>query len=71
MITLILNYITSVTNDTLTITTTTTFCSGLLLPLIYFTNPLPSTITQELKQLTEENNKYNPQIGIITNISKG
>jgi hypothetical protein len=28
---------------------TTTLCSGLVLPLIYFTNPLTITITQDLK----------------------
>jgi hypothetical protein len=69
MTTLILTTITEI------IPFSSTLCSGLVLPLIYFTNPLPSIITQELNQLhldaTENNNKYNPQLELITNLSKG
>jgi hypothetical protein len=58
---------------------TTTLCSGLVLPLIYFTNPLTSTITEDLKQMslleTEKNNNHNSiildQTGLITSLAKG
>jgi hypothetical protein len=58
---------------------TTILCSGLVLPLIYFTNPLTSTITEDLKQSslreTEGNNNNNSIIldktGLVFNLSKG
>jgi hypothetical protein len=56
---------------------TTTLCSGLVLPLIYFTNPLTITITQDLKQITLRETEANnnsiilDQTGLITSLSKG
>ena len=66
MINLLLNYIFTEIN-----TLTSTLCSGLVLPLIYFTNPLSTTLTEQLKQVTVEDNKYNPQISLLSNLSKG
>jgi hypothetical protein len=66
MINLLLNYIFTEIN-----TLTSTLCSGLVLPLIYFSNPLNSTLTDQLKQVTVEDNKYNPQISLLSNLSKG
>jgi hypothetical protein len=65
MITLILNYF----NETYTLTST--LCCGIALPIIYFSNPLQSTLTQNLKQLSEDNYKYDPNQGMLFNISKG
>jgi hypothetical protein len=65
MITLILNYF----NETYTLTST--LCCGIALPIIYFSNPLQSTLTQDLKQLSEDNYKYDPNQGMLFNISKG
>jgi hypothetical protein len=56
---------------------TTTLCSGLVLPLIYFTNPLTIIITQDLKQITLRETEANnnsiilDQTGLITSLSKG
>jgi hypothetical protein len=56
---------------------TTSLCHGLVLPLIYFTNPLSSSIVKELEDVkinqTPNNNSYLAgEIGfnIITNLSK-
>lgn len=65
MITLTINYI----NETYSLTTI--YCSGLVLPIIYFTNPLQTTLNQDVKQLTDENYKYDPNQGMLFNISKG
>lgn len=65
MITLMLNYF----NETYTLTST--LCCGIALPIIYFSNPLQSTLTQDLKQLSEDNYKYDPNQGMLFNISKG
>jgi hypothetical protein len=64
MINLLLNYIFTEIN-------TLTLCCGLVWPLIYFSNPLSSTLTEHLKQVTVEDNKYNPQISLLSNLSKG
>jgi hypothetical protein len=55
---------------------TTCLSRGLVLPLIYFTNPLPSSIVKELEyvQIDQINNPdLVGQIGsnITTNLSKG
>jgi uncharacterized protein (UPF0297 family) len=65
MINLVINYITEIS------TITSTLSSGLLLPLIYFSNPLNSTLSEQLKQVSVEDNKYNPQISLLSNLSKG
>jgi hypothetical protein len=50
-------------------TISTTLCSALLLPFIYFRNPLTITITQELEQLS--NNKNKSENSLLLNLSKG
>lgn len=65
MINLILNYITEIS------TFTSTLCSGIVLPLIYFSNPLSSTITEQLNQLSVEDQEYNPQINLLSYLSQG
>jgi len=68
MITLILNYL--IENSTFS----STLCSGIILPLIYFTNPLPSTITQELNQLANSSlvvHQSLRQNELLTYLSKG
>jgi hypothetical protein len=65
MITLIINYI----NEAYSLQTI--YCSGLALPIIYFTTPIQSTLTQDINQLTDENYKYDPNQGMLFNISKG
>jgi hypothetical protein len=64
MINLILNYI----NDT---SSTSIFCSGIVLPIIYFVSPLTETINKDLDQHAESKNKYDPNQGMLFNISKG
>jgi len=56
---------------------TTSLSHGLVLPLIYFTNPLPSSIVKELEDVkinqTPNNNSYlSGEIGfnVVTNLSK-
>jgi hypothetical protein len=65
MITLTINYINEIH------TLTTIYCCGLALPIIYFTNPLQTTLSQDVEQLTDENYKYDPNQGMLFNISKG
>jgi len=65
MITLTINYINEIYS------LTPIYCSGLALPIIYFTTPLQTTLNQDVKQLTDENYKYEPNQGMLFNLSKG
>jgi glycyl-tRNA synthetase alpha subunit len=69
MITLTLNYI----NETYSLSTIwpEVYCNGLVLPIIYFTTPLQTTLSQDVTQLSEDNYKYDPNQGMLFNISKG
>jgi hypothetical protein len=62
---LIINHI----NETCSLPTI--YCSVLVSPIIYFTTPLQSTLNQDVNQLTAENYKYDPNQGMLYNISKG
>jgi hypothetical protein len=65
MITLTLNYI----NETNYLTTI--YCCGISLPIIYFNNPLSSTLSQDINKFSEDDYKYDPNQGMLFNISKG
>jgi hypothetical protein len=64
MTNLILNYI----NETYNFTNT--LCSGVVLPLIYFSNPISSSLTKDLTKINTDN-KYNPNEGMSLYVSNG
>lgn len=70
MTALIISYILEIATLPSTLLLTPSLYSGIPLSTIFFSNPLPSTINQELNHL-DTKNVNNSNIGLLTNLSKG